>query len=365
MNTFQELKESILQKAKLIEEKWLKSENSYEEFPSIVLSEFQDFDFFYFSELSNLPEILDDASIRKLQGPSSFSDLYYRIFDNGKFWIEILNWWGLDINIHDHDFSAVQFQLAGESFNTVYSFTDQQKIPNLTYGSFDIKRVELWQPGDYSVVKPGRSEPHNVVHLNIPSVSLLIRTHPHSSYGPQNNYFPPNLRANYGLADNYFRKKIALLRLLSKGDKEKFFKTFKTIVSNQSSSENLFTIIKMTDVLFSKQNENLLIDFSDSKKTMNQLIIQAGASYKNVTFLTYIVKNTDGLSQNDLYLIAILICSFDKKSFNNIYSKFRSLKPNFNLSKTLRNIEKHLSYENYILFKNCFKLYGIKYEYAV
>ncbi|MGH9995123.1 MAG: hypothetical protein ACRD4J_07800, partial [Nitrososphaeraceae archaeon] len=47
---------------------------------------------------------LQHPSVAILQQLSSLSDLYIRLYDNGRFWVEVLNWWSLDISIHDHDF---------------------------------------------------------------------------------------------------------------------------------------------------------------------------------------------------------------------------------------------------------------------
>ncbi len=360
MNKFNKIITEIREKASLVEVKWTRLNNDYNIFPEVVLEEFKNFDFSYFAELSNLSQILNDPSIRSLQSPSSFSDLYYKIFDNGKFWIEILNWWGLDINIHDHDFSGVQFQLLGESFNTVYNYEDEETYHDIAFGSYNIKRVELWKAGDYSIVRPGRVEPHNVVHLSTPTVSLLIRTHPHQNYGPQNNYFPPLIRANYGLADGFFRKKVALLRLLATGNKENFHKTFKEIVSNQNASENLFTIIKMADILFTHDNSELLLDTLNSIDTVTEVMIQAGAYYKNVTFLSYIVKNLTELTLNEKYLIAIMACSFDRDSFETIFNSFINQYSDFDPDNAYDNITKYLPDRHLSRFRNCFKLLGIE-----
>src|SRR5690348_9352630 len=100
-----------------ISDEWRKHDNDCAAFPDIVCSKTKGLDLSYFGELSNLVETLEDPHVAVLQTPSTFSDLYVQLFNNGRFHVEVLNWWRSDINIHDHDFSGVQFQLKGLSLN--------------------------------------------------------------------------------------------------------------------------------------------------------------------------------------------------------------------------------------------------------
>ena len=92
-----------------IETKWQKENYSTEMFPEIAWEETSGFDFSPLGEINNQMKLMDMPGVRIQQKPSSFSDLYIQVFHNGRFMVEILNWWGGHVNVHDHDFSAVQF----------------------------------------------------------------------------------------------------------------------------------------------------------------------------------------------------------------------------------------------------------------
>jgi hypothetical protein len=97
--------------------------------------------------------------------------------------------------------------------------------------------------------------------------------------------------------------------------------------------------------------------FDIENDPIDELLVESGSFYKNVTFLTYIVKHTKGLVQNDFYLIGILICSFDKESFELILNEFIKLNSTFNIFSAIENIKKHLNPDQFNLFKNSFKLF--------
>src|ERR1700744_3691045 len=100
-----------------IEKAWRRFDNNCAYFADIVYEHTRDLDLSPFGELSNLTRLLQDPSVASIQQASLFADFFFKLCDNGLFWIEVLNWWGSDINIHDHDFSGMQFQLKGDSLN--------------------------------------------------------------------------------------------------------------------------------------------------------------------------------------------------------------------------------------------------------
>src|SRR5689334_3210227 len=90
-----------------IDQEWQRKGLGLEEFPELVWERTRDLDLRPLAALPSTVALLDRPEIARHQESSSFSDLYLRLYDNGHFWIEVLNWWGSDINIHDHDFSGV------------------------------------------------------------------------------------------------------------------------------------------------------------------------------------------------------------------------------------------------------------------
>jgi hypothetical protein len=257
--------------------------------------------------------LVDVPEIARLQQLSSFSDLYIKLYDNGRFWVEILNWWGSDINIHDHDFSGIQFQLCGYSLNVDYAFAESEDRGDLRLGKVTVTGAKVWHPGDRSVVMPGRETPHNVCHLNLPTVSLLVRTHPARKFGPQWNYFPPGVAANYGIADAVFRKNVKALRLLTRGDLQQFRRAFRRYAACSKPEQLLFTLIKMIDIVFEPRFVELLHDLIESGDPVRESIVEAAAYHRAIEAIK-VLRHRFELSWDERLALSVVGSSFDAES---------------------------------------------------
>ncbi|BAP15629.1 hypothetical protein AS19_27780 [Alcanivorax sp. NBRC 101098] len=351
----------INERCKILENKWKNSGYCAETFPDVVLETFSGFDLSRLSELKNLSSLMDLEEISCLQEPSSFSDLYFKIYDNGKFWIEILNWWGLDINIHDHNFTGVQYQLCGESLNVVYEFNERAILDQLSVGDFDIKRIELWRPGDHSIVRSGRSEPHNVIHLDIPTVSLLVRTYPRSELPNQNNYFPPSIRSDYSISTPSYRKKVAIIRLLSRSSKEEFFSEYVRIYSQLNNTERLFFLIKTIDILFSDENSDLVARL-ERVDDLSALGLFVSRYYLQANFYSTFLKRTRGLSRSEIYLVGALAATFDERSFNRVVERLKNIDQSVSPMMLSQIVDK-LDDNSKPLFIQGLKMYSLNLEH--
>jgi|SRR5580704_7372502 hypothetical protein len=317
MNLLASLYEELVCKCEEIDKAWKGEEYSLAAFPDIVLASTSRLDLTPFGKLDELIQLLSDPTLARLQQLSSFSDLYIKLYDNGRFWVEILNWWGSDINIHDHDFAGIQFQLCGCSLNVDYSFAESQKYDDLCFGTVSVTGARIWRPGDRSVSLPGRKTPHNVCHLDLPTVSLLIRTHPVRSFGPQWNYFPPGTAGNYGIADATFRKSVAGLRLLARGDRAQFRRAFSWHVAHAKPAQLLFTLIKMIDIVFEPEFVDVVHDIAAVGDPLQEGIIEAAAFHRAIEALKAF-RHRSQLSWSERVALAIMGSSFDSRSIEDI-----------------------------------------------
>lgn len=299
-----------------IEEEWKKQDYNVEAFPYIVedLDAYHRCDLQAFSNLRFLRQCLDIPKVSEIQRLSSFSDVYYRLFDNGKFWVEVLNWWGSDINIHDHDFSAVQYQLKGSALNVEYEFSPLGKPKEgVVVGDYSIRNAALWRPGRHSIVRPGRIAPHNICHIDRPTVSLLIRTHPHAEFGPQWNYFPPGVASSYGVADAVFRKNIKSLRLLAAHDEVSFREAVADFARERPASQRLFAAIKMVDILFDEKfSEELFRLLEDDENLIKSV------SYFRVMEEIKFFKNVADLSFDETVALSVVGTAYDADSLEDV-----------------------------------------------
>lgn len=160
---------------------------------------------------------------------------------------------------------------------------------------------------------PGRKTPHNVCHLDLPTVSLLIRTHPKKHFGPQWNYFPPGVAANYGIAEPVFRKSVAALRLLSKGPIQQFRKAFAQHLSESRPEQLLFTLIKMIDIVFEPQFVDVVHDVASTNDPVLQGIIEAAVYYRAIETIKSFRHRTE-LSWEERIALSVVGSSFDAES---------------------------------------------------
>jgi hypothetical protein len=296
-----------------IDAKWRSFDFTVDAFPTIVLDETRDIDFSALGSTRALCELLDNPGIADCQIESTFSDLYLRLYDNGRFWIEVLNWWDSDINIHDHDFSGVQFQVTGRSLSVSHDFASQVKVGGLDFGELTVRAVQLWEQANRSTVYPGC--PHIVKHLNVPTISLLIRTHPVPALGPQHNYFPPGVVGNYGVADTVFRKKIKALRILSRWRPDEFRECFRSVVAGQTLEQLLFTLSKLSDAIFDEAYAPLLHELTDQGQEY-VAVVEAITFYRASELILKSLMSGEAWDSTERLFLAALSCSFDRRSYD-------------------------------------------------
>jgi len=332
--------ESIHEACGHIAKEWAATSNDIYAFPEVAMKFTEGLDLSVFADVANLHAVLAKPEIAKLQAPASFSDLYYVLFDNREFYVEVLNWWGSDINVHDHDFSGVQIQVLDSSLNVEYSFDEAELIDGVAVGRVGLARAELWPQGARSRVVPGM--PHNVSHLAEPTVSILFRTHPNPNFGPQRNYFAPEIAATYPVHDVVWRKKAQMLRLLATAtDKSRFAKAFRAVTDSQTANENLFTLIKMVDLVFAHDVVACVHEFA-ARDELCAKIVDAAAFYRANELLAKGLKYRAGTSADEVICASALSAAFDFASFDKIDSDLRAAGYKLDLWATLDDMRRRL-----------------------
>lgn len=316
--------EALVACATRISDQWRELDRDYEAFPAVVLELTKDLDLSYFGQLQNLHRLGADPRVAELQRPSTFSDLYFKLYDDGHYWVEVLNWWASDVNTHDHDFSGVQFQLTGKSLNVTVKFRADEAVEGVELGHFEVAQATVWEPGTTSIVVAGDGEPHQVCHLNLPTVSLLFRTHPMPELGPQNNYFAPFMRGSYKIATIAVRTRLKMLRMLARSDQEIFEERFWQSVREQTVQANLFTIVKLGDLLYTEKYAHLLAGFAGSGIAGAEMITQAVGHYRATDYLKALMKDRVGPDGLDGLSIATLASGWDGASLGAIQEQLAS-----------------------------------------
>lgn len=341
-----------------IEREWRLASNDIHLFPDIAMKFTEELDLSVFSDIGNLSEVLSYPGLAKLQAPSSFSDLHFLLFDNSDFYVEVLNWWGSDINIHDHDFSGVQIQVSGSSLNVEYKFEEDICNEGIGFGSLHVSKAELWSESARSFVYPGM--PHNVNHLSDPTVSILFRTHPNPNYGPQRNYFAPCVASTYPVHDVIWRKKTKMLRLLSSSvDKKRFGTAFRAVLDGQTVRDNLFTLIKMVDILFTSDLVHLVHEFAYRDDLSNR-IAGAAAYYRANEILAKRLKFGCCHSSDEMMCVAALSSVFDFDGFDRIHEELSEFSKDINLWRTLELMAQRIDGPDADTLATLIDMFGLK-----
>lgn len=349
---------NIRQACEKIDNSWKKANGDYWAFSEIAYEHTEGLDLGVFADASVMHEAMSDENIAKLQAPASFSDLYYVLFRNEGFYVEVLNWWGSDINIHNHDFAGVQIQVLGTSLNVVYDFNETYCEDGVAVGDTSINKAEIWEQGARSLVVPDM--PHNVSHLCEPTVSILFRTHPGKKYGPQRNFFPPNIAATYYSHDVIWRKNTKMLRLLATADdKRPFEKAFRELFRKQSFNQNLFTLVKLVDLVFSTDLVHLVYEYAQSSDMAGK-IVEAVSYFKANDILAKRLKYQCCENYSETVCMSALSSVTDTESFNKINTNIKASHPDMDLWLTLKNMESRLQSKDADVLDSLTDLFGLK-----
>lgn len=329
-----------------IENKWRKLDHSVYQFPEVVMEELDASALLEAFKFTHIDELLKRPEMKNIQISSEFSELHLKLFDNGKFYVELLNWWDRDTSIHDHGFSGVLVQLGGSALNVIYSYEQKEvKSQWLKLGETQLEKAFISRRGDVHIIPCGDVEKHAVLHLEQPTTSLIIRTHSVTEVSPQLNYFPPHVLVDHSATDLVFGKRLKYFRMLRHTAPELFREQVTSFLSEASPTESFWMVLKLADLLFSKEYVSLLQGFmnscdSDSTRGLRaKLLKSAAARYYSQTLIERM--KTKFSNPSDRLLIAVLAASYSPGDYTTLaryvgisetrdeaVSKIRALVPN-------------------------------------
>jgi hypothetical protein len=113
----------------------------------------------------------------QLDSRSSFGQPPITVWSNEKFVIDIYFWIDAQTNIHNHGFAGAFVNLLGDSLQFTYNFTKTScPIDGLSLGSLFLDATNYCQPGVVQPIFLGPQLIHSVWHLNLPTITLVVRT---------------------------------------------------------------------------------------------------------------------------------------------------------------------------------------------
>lgn len=179
---------------RLVLEEWEQSHFSLELFPEITKAileretPYRQFDLFAFQE-----EFLLNSQ-QPSQSTHGFGQPEIIVFDDPRFYIQLLFWMDGTTDIHQHAFSGAFHVLVGSSIHASYQYSESESTsPELRIGDIHMERIEVLETGRSLSINSGSKCIHSLFHLDTPSVTLVIRTHHDLQSGTQFNYLPPHI----------------------------------------------------------------------------------------------------------------------------------------------------------------------------
>lgn len=315
-----------------IESAWRQKAYAMNAFENITYDVLADYDLSAFYSYDQAFTLVMDPSLSAMQTPSEFSELNLKVFDNGKFFVEILHWFDRDTAIHDHNFSGVLAQLHGKSLNLSYSFREmEQDGDDLVFGELSLATVEILKPGVLRRIPLGRSDAHAVYHLDEPTISLIVRTHGLPEYSPQLNYFIPNLRANYDRVDNSLQKKIRSILLAHRVDPEMCKRWFSELLASQSLGANLWTLFKLSAIAFSPTYLPILQQYlssNEAETSKRETVVKAAAHMRAQNHLMNTLKSKLSDSE-DLLALSLIATSGSRNDLLRALELLKSMNPDY------------------------------------
>jgi predicted metal-dependent enzyme (double-stranded beta helix superfamily) len=146
---------------------------------------------------------------------ASFGQPPLTVYESRGFRVEVLFWTGVTPSIHQHAFSGAFHVMHGSSIHISWGFDFQERVStHFHYGRVDMKKAELLKLGDIRPIVAGTGFIHTTFHLDLPTVSVVVRTTNEQDQLPQYSFYPPSIAYNTRDNESYLRRKSQILAML-------------------------------------------------------------------------------------------------------------------------------------------------------
>ncbi len=161
--------------------------------------------------------LLDDE--QPFQTASGFGQPELVVYDDPRFYIQILFWLDGTTQIHQHEFSGAFHVLEGSSLHSEFTFENPRPVSaHFRLGDLRLERTRLLATGSTVPIISGGACIHALFHLDTPSVTVVVRTHSDPGTGPQFTYLPPHVAVDPFFTDALTTRRMQLLDGLERTD---------------------------------------------------------------------------------------------------------------------------------------------------
>lgn len=247
-----------------IETTWRRCGYDEESFPDIALEALERDPP---SEGVGVGEVIDwifgsSQSFQQPDLPRLFGEPPVMVFQGPRFYIEALFWLSGTTEIHEHGFSGAFAVLAGSSVHSHWRFHAERRINSrMICGRLERVSTEILRRGGVRAIRSGNRLIHQLFHLDLPSVTVVVRTYGEEDRRPQFKYLPPGLALDNDTRDALRVRRLLFLdgmarghldglrdhveRLIVEGDLETLYYAFSVLVRRKVDGELLEELLAL------------------------------------------------------------------------------------------------------------------------
>lgn len=173
------------------------------------------------------------------------------------FHIDVYFWLDSTTEIHEHSFCGAFTLLEGSSIQGIYDFEERDRLDDsLRIGDLDLRETRYLTKGGIQTILPGSRFIHNVIHLDRPTVTLLVRSSC-PEIDRQFNFLRPNLSLlAFRDCPPQLIRRLQFLEMMRKIDVSQFFQQTKRVVEELGPGDCAQLILKLIP-LFDKEKANI------------------------------------------------------------------------------------------------------------
>ena len=177
------------------------------------------------------------------QTASGFGQPELVVFDDPRFYIQILFWLDGTTQIHQHEFSGAFHVLEGSSLHAEFAFANVRPVTaHFRLGDLQLTGTELLETGRTVPITSGSASIHSLFHLETPSVTVVVRTHSDPGTGPQFTYLPPHVAVDPFFSDALTTRRLQLLDVLDRTGAEDYAEVVRAMVASLDYERGFFTL---------------------------------------------------------------------------------------------------------------------------
>ncbi len=226
-----------------VRERWQAADFSLAAFPGIAQAALEEQPPAKQVDLTALTRSFLREDEQPFQTASGFGQPELVLFDDPRFYIQLLFWLDGTTHIHQHEFSGAFHVLAGSSLHAEFGFANVRPISaHFRLGDLRLTGTELLETGRTMPITSGGASIHSLFHLETPSVTVVVRTHSDPGTGPQFTYLPPHVAVDPFFNDALTTRRLQLLDVLDRTGAEDYAEVVQGMVAGLDYERGFFTL---------------------------------------------------------------------------------------------------------------------------